>query len=382
MKKFFAVFMAVIVLAGATLGGLQLWAPDKYKPSEWVKQLQTDKTPDEGDKKPDDGNGDGTEEDYSVSGIKASCVSDDDVTAQAVRNGVAVTYANTENASSCTINVTVLTSSGTSPTVIQRVTWSLSDANAGLTMTVDGTSATFTCGENGFTRQVTATCTSVLNKDVSKTFTFDCAYRYYDYVAFKVNDSDTFKNITVTTYDNDPSMYRLYRVPSNLEFNYWLSKFVADKTSGTVRNELQSAKFTVTPTERLANSFIAAGVCSEVKSYFWMSNSSGQGTGAIYNHTGTDGISEINGGANVNWKTDSSFRMSITGNSGDGQWTSKFYECIENNSADSGAYSDGDFVVEITTNWKYGGEKKYRYYVDFYSLASDMTSDSDDNIIL
>ena len=93
-----------------------------------------------------------------------------------------VTYA--ENTASCVISVKVLDELGRSPEDLQDVTWSLSDGNAGLTMSAVGTQATFYASDNGFNKQITATCTSNLNESVSKTFTFDCAYKQYTVGAF------------------------------------------------------------------------------------------------------------------------------------------------------------------------------------------------------
>ena len=38
IKKFFSGLLALVVLGGATLGGLELWGKGKQKPSNWFKQ--------------------------------------------------------------------------------------------------------------------------------------------------------------------------------------------------------------------------------------------------------------------------------------------------------------------------------------------------------
>ena len=133
-----------------------------------------------GQNKPDDGG-----EDKDGSGVTAlmseiTAYSLDDT---AINNAVSednkgnayVTYA--ENTASCVISVKVVDELGRSPEDLQDVTWRLSDENAGLTMSAVGTQATFYASDNGFNKQITATCTSNLNESVSKTFTFDCAYK-------------------------------------------------------------------------------------------------------------------------------------------------------------------------------------------------------------
>ena len=56
MKKLFSIFLALVILGGATLGGLELWGHGKQKPSNWF-QSDTEQGEDKDEDNKDDNGG-------------------------------------------------------------------------------------------------------------------------------------------------------------------------------------------------------------------------------------------------------------------------------------------------------------------------------------
>lgn len=317
-----------------------------------------------GQNKPDDG---GEDKDGAVVTALMSEITAYSLDDTAITNAVSednkgnayVTYA--ENTASCVISVKVVDELGRSPEDLQDVTWRLSDENAGLTMSAVGTQATFYASDNGFNKQITATCTSNLNESVSKTFTFDCAYKLYTVGAF-----NGVQNLQCN-YDDAGNQW--YVVPaSDRHANLFLKTLKPNTDSGTVSDEFINAEVRITLTDNLKQKLLATGLFNEAEfayyyqpfdknTYYW---NDGSFQGAT--------------------KTFMEMRYNLTGKTCDGQWTNVFSNTILNNT--STGYGDCDLEIELTVNFKYGGKKIYRYRVDYVTSASDMESDSNGNIIL
>ena len=270
-----------------------------------------------------------------------------------------VTYA--ENTASCVISVKVLDELGRSPEDLQDVTWSLSDGNAGLTMSAVGTQATFYASDNGFNKQITATCTSNLNESVSKTFTFDCAYKQYTVGAF-----NGVHNLQCN-YDDAGNQW--FVVPaSDRHANLFLKTLTPNTDSGTVQDEFMNAEVRITLTDNLKQKLIATGLFNEAEfNYYYQPFDNNTYYWNDYSFQGAT-------------KTYMEMRYNLTGKTGDGQWTNVFNDTILNNT--STGYNDCDLEVELTVKYKYGGTRVFRYRIDYVTSASDMETDSNGNIIL
>ncbi len=270
-----------------------------------------------------------------------------------------VTYA--ENTASCVISVKVVDELGRSPEDLQDVTWRLSDENAGLTMSAVGTQATFYASDNGFNKQITATCTSNLNESVSKTFTFDCAYKQYTVGAF-----NGVQNLQCN-YDDAGNQW--FVVPaSDRHANLFLRTLTPNTDSGTVQDEFMNAEVRITLTDKLKEKLLTTGLFNEAEfNYYYQPFDNNTYYWNDYSFQGAT-------------KTYMEMRYNLTGKTGDGQWTNVFSDTILNNT--STGYNDCDLEVELTVKYKYGGTRVFRYRIDYVTSASDMESDSNGNIIL
>ena len=270
-----------------------------------------------------------------------------------------VTYA--ENTASCVISVKVLDELGRSPEDLQDVTWSLSDGNAGLTMSAVGTQATFYASDNGFNKQITATCTSNLNESVSKTFTFDCAYKQYTVGAF-----NGVQNLQCN-YDDAGNQW--FVVPaSDRHANLFLKTLTPNTDSGTVQDEFINAEVRIKLTDNLKQKLLLTGLFNEAEfNYYYQPFDNNTYYWNDYSFQGAT-------------KTYMEMRYNLTGKTGDGQWTNVFNDTILNNT--STGYNDCDLEVELTGKYKYGGTRVFRYRIDYVTSASDMETDSNGNIIL
>lgn len=258
ISRALSVLLVLVVLGGLVLGGMQWLAPEKYKPSNWGKG---DVAGDE-DNKGNEGDPGGMVvtpvlmcDDIDLR-IRSYSAGGELVTNTVVQdaNGNEVT-AYSDAIQSCTIEATVLSTEGSSPSSIQSVTWTYSDPNEydGLIMNVSGTSATFTLLEP-FSKPITVTITSAIDTTISTTVQFDYARRISNVNIASIDGSRAgianvaMEGSIILLQSPELGMWGNQDDSTNmLVFN---SSVVFD-TVGTVCDEILSYKATILPSKEM-----------------------------------------------------------------------------------------------------------------------------------
>lgn len=379
MKKLFSIFLALVVLGGATLGGLELWGHGKQKPSNWF-QSDTEQGEDKDEDNKDDNGGivitpifceaiDLRIRSYSEEGeiIKNTVIEDE--------NGNEVT-GYSDRIQSCTITATVLTEDGGSPSSIQSVEWTIDDPNEynGVEMNVTGMQATFSLIES-FSQPITVTITSTFDRTIQTTIRFDYARRISN-VTVTPDLSRLGVNTVVrngsTVEIKSPELNKWGETSDHSMGIYMNSKVVFD-TVGTVCDEILSYKMSIAPSEEFHSKLRArCDFCQEQALPITFSCST-NGNPTAYEQDGKT-YYKIDSTGFV-WFTElSAYMYGLTDwetllprYAAPPTWFKNIKELAEE--------CNNEYVVTIEINSRYGGTFTQEFYLDFKAVVNSVNTD-------
>lgn len=338
--------MAVLILAIITLGVLQFATPYKPFPKKWFGQ----------------NGGDEESQKDLTSGV---------VVTPEENTGIALTTERTETDGWITVTATVLLENGSpAPESRNGVTfgfrWTREHAEPleqYIVWTTNGNTVSLKC-KQAFDTQILLTITSKADPSKSTTAKVDYACREYEIEVFPVVEEGEGSGKTYLTMNDAGTPY--YEV----SYDYysggvrWIHGLAPNDLSGTIPNELESITVTVEASPELVEQLHRSGALSEGKhtSVYTM-----EIAGSSIERLDNDKF-QISDSANTAFQ-DLEFINLMTDNDStegiDGDYYEKFQRAVLDCSFNHDINLGCDFWVKITAHWKYGGDRDYRYNIDF-----------------
>ncbi len=233
-----------------------------------------------------------------------------------------------------------------------------------LVWTLSGNTVTLIC-KKAFNTQIILTCTSESDPSKSTTAKIDYACREYEIDVFPVMEEGEGSGKTDLTMDDAGTPY--YQVSYNFYTQNgirWMEKLVPDDQSGTIPNELESLTIKVEAAPELTGYLHRYGALSEEKSpRVYTKEFAGSSIERL-----EDNAYQVIGSESMSFQ-DLEFINLMTDNEStegiDGDYYEKFKRAVLDCSFNHDTNSGCDFWVKITAHWKYGGDRDYRYNIDF-----------------
>ncbi len=251
IKKFFSGLLALVVLGGATLGGLELWGHGKQKPSNWFKQ----EVAEEGGSDLIAGNVLMSDSEQSGIALTAYALSAEEYEANAVPEEA-------ETAVKIKVNFTPAN------TTDKRLRASLSFKNAQSTWASGKTVSDYvTASVNQ--QEILLTCAEAFGEQIELRIDTNHENVYatvsVDYIARPTEVFFTIGSLTQTGMNNGKPTYTFNNSGSKITFNgykYIFSPGIREFGVGTLRPSVRATKAELTFTEGLLSDCGLNGLCN------------------------------------------------------------------------------------------------------------------------